>query len=362
MGGSAFKQKFGIESKRLDNNDFAKFSNFVEPVLYNYFNKVHSVRCYKNKESHGDKDVIVSDLKSKNHNWKEDLQKDLNALHLINNGSVTSYLINGFQLDIDFVNKDVFDSHTFYADFDPAGNLMGKLYHRFGIQYGGDGLFYVLRELNNTYKLGKIFISKDNKKICEFLGLDYTQKASGDFNNQEDIFKYIISSKNFTPEIFAFEEMAHKCRTRDRKRPSYNNFLKFIENIKSNNQEIKKENRLEIINSYFPESKLLEQINQLKANYMKKKELHEKFNGSLVQKWTGLSGAELGKCLASFKFYIDKVVYYGMDLDFDTFLERHSERLIEKTFKEWYSQQNKIGETVCQHGNNQPLFCKLCKN
>lgn len=325
MGGRAFVEKYGIESKRIPQEEYLDLTNKIYAILSSYFNKIHLIKSYHDKLDHGDADFLVSEPKSSNHR----LDKEVLGAELIqNNQNITSYLINGFQVDIINTNRNYFTSSVFYYDYDPLGNLLGKLTHKFRMSLGYNGLYYTLRDNENTYKLGEIQISTDERRIIEFLGLDWERRKQG-FNTQEEIFDYVISSKYFDARIFSFENMNHIARTRDKKRKSYNQFMSYIEPYKDKVYDWPLiEERLGLVNQCFPEVKLFEQINELKEKRRQAEELAEKFNGTLVIEWTGITGKALGQLLGEYK------------KNYHQLIKDESAENIKKHFLEWYKENN----------------------
>lgn len=304
MGGLAFK-KIGIESKRIGAEDYIAFDIVNRIILERFFNKIHTIQAYHQKEDFGDSDILVAGPKIQltPEVMLRQIPDALKAESVIQNSSIYSYLINGFQLDLILANRNEFDSSKFYYDYDPSGNLAGKIAHRFGLRFGHDGLSYILRDKDNTYKLGKVPISSDPERICNFLGFNYEVRRKG-FDAQEEIFDWIINSRHFDARIFSFENMNHIARTRDRKRKSYQQFLEYIQPHKDKIYDwpLHKEDNLPLIAAAFPEANLIETIAELKEKRAKVCELAKKFNGELVMSWCpGLAGKQLGNVLGAYK-------------------------------------------------------------
>lgn len=341
MGGSVFKSSLGIESKRIDRSQYAELSIKVIEVLDKYFQFTHIIQAYKNKETFGDIDVLVSKPKINVSQLflKEELKEELIASAVSQNSEIVSYLIDGFQLDVIICPPEEYYTSIRYFDYDPAGNLSGKLAHRFGLRLGHDGLSYILRDNNNAYKLGKITISTNWIDICSFLDLDFDKWFFG-FDTQEEIFDWIIKSKYFDARIFSYEEMNHIARTRDRKRQSYNNFMEYIRPHRHRIYEwpLYKEDNLPNIINCFPNSKLMEKIIELKKREEKRKNLTSKYNGNLVMSWTGLKGKELGDTLKKYKEW--RGIFSNFK-NFDDFLEFTSTERIKEDFMKFYENNKK---------------------
>jgi hypothetical protein len=325
MGGRAFIEKYGVESKRIQLNEYVKLCSKVKEILEQNFYRVHLIQGFTTKKDFGDADFLVT--KPRDENKQRLYREELGASLSVNNSNISSYLIDGFQVDVIHCNRNYFDTSIFYYDYDPVGNLQGKLYHKFRLCLGYNGLSYILRDNENTYKLGVVEISQDQRKITEFLGLDYEWRSKG-FATQEEIFKYIISSKYFDARIFSYENMNHIARTRDRKRDSYRKFMDYIKPYETTTYNWPLvEERLEYVDQYFPESNLLKNIKFLKEKRQKAQLLADKFNGELVINWIGITGKELGNVLGQYK-----------KAHFDI-IEKETAEDVKRHFLDWYKKE-----------------------
>ena len=167
-------------------------------------------------------------------------------------------------------------------------------------------------------KFADVVISRNMDKIFGFIGLDYGRFLKG-FVNLQDVFDFVIRSPYFSPELFSFENMNSIARIRDRKRATYNAFLKYIDGISSDYKvEFDKDKSvyLDKIFTYFPEA-WAEYCSVIK-DYEKLQERKAKFNGDLVREWTGLGGKELGEFMRWIRDYyaIEVIIETSKDNDF----------------------------------------------
>lgn len=173
------------------------------------------------------------------------------------------------------------------------------------LKYGFEGLVIAVYSLDNSSKLKDIVLSKDNRKIFDFLGCDYDRYLNG-FNNQKEMFDYIINSKYFNFDCFLMENLNSVDKKRNRRRESYKLFLDYInlnkENLISYVFNKDKKSYLEYIDSFFPEADLFGQLEELKRKDSLNKECSEKFNGEIImQHFPNLKGKELGDKISFFK-------------------------------------------------------------
>ena len=189
---------------------------------------------------------------------------------------------------------------------------MGRIAQSFGFKYGDRGLWY-----EHYYKginLGKIILSKNQREIYTFLDLSYDRFEEG-FNDLEDIFKFISTSKCFNYEKFYLSSLSKINRERNKKRKSYMSFLDWIENNVNETTSKPLVEKLSIneINELFPSVNLLEQIKVLEEDYDRKLLIKSKFNGSLVIEKYGFKEKELSLKLNNFKEYINTNFNVGYD-------------------------------------------------
>ena len=333
MGGKALN-KYGVFTERKNTAEFVEIALEIKRTLINDL-KLYGevVRCYHTKPDHGDLDLLLKVTpfyQEKNVNLKEYIQKTFKPRAVHNNGGVYSFDYRNFQIDFIPVDKSKWDVAQTYYSYDPLGNIMGKTYHKFGLSYGWDGLFYKFRNFNGRNSQN-ILLTTDVERIFSFGGYDFKRYLDG-FDTLEEIFKYAISSKYFDSEILQFDNLKHIDKKRNRKRGSYHKFLKYLE---ENNIDQRfpfaddKSAYLPMIDRAFPEVKFMEKLEKLREEDELNKKLAEKFNGRLVMEWLpNLKGKELGNAMSNFKKTLKET--YN-----DTILDNSTEEL-HKLFLEHY--------------------------
>jgi hypothetical protein len=308
MGGNALKN---YKVARLQKNDYLSIIIDIEKIL----DQIDSIQyeiipSFRNKESFGDLDILYSSKYDILPKLKE-LVKPIGCVH---NGPCFSFTfpINDklFQIDLIKVPFESFNFALNYFGYNDFGNLLGRLVHYLGLTLGHDGLKCTLRDPDNpTTVIKQIIICRNFDYVLKLLHLptiNYYEK----FNDLTDIFDFVMMSPYFHKDIFLLENRNNTSRVRDRKRTSYNHFLKYINNIDVINENeqyaaIKKQLRINIlylVKEDFPNFKN-EYDAALEGFYYAKK-LKEKYNGLFVSEWTGLSGKELGKLMQQLKTVI----------------------------------------------------------
>lgn len=308
MGGNALKQK-GLNTDRVNTDTFLLFYNNISFILKEELElTTHMVECYQTKKTHGDLDILVkmdSKFNQKNVDLKKWVENRFKPKAIVSNGGVISFEYHNFQIDLVMVRESNWDIAKVFFSFSPLGNLMGKLAHKFNLKNGFQGLEFAFRNFNGRLSTN-ITISKNPEKIFTFLGFDYQRYLKG-FNTEEEIFDYVINSKYFDKKNFQYENLNRIDRKRNLRRPDYNRFLEYVNNIK-NLQSFKykkKSDYVYIIDQHFPESRLIEKLDELKNKDNENKLLNSKFNGNIVMDVIPeLKGKELGKFISDYKEYV----------------------------------------------------------
>ena len=330
MGGKALKN---TKTERKTTDQFYDIANRLIPKLEEIFGtELYILKFYHEKPDHGDMDILLkvdNKFYVKNLNIKNEIEKYLNPnqIIIVNDGT-TTFDFEQFQIDLIPVAESVWESTKFWMDWDPSSNLCGKLAHKFGLKFSPSGTFYPYRGGSGRV-MKDIIITKDFRKMMEFLGLDPERKYKG-FETLEEIYDWIISSKYYNTELFLLENLTQSDRKRNKKRPTFNKFLEYVKDLPYTSEgyhfEKNKTKYLDLIDSSFPEVHFLEQINELKKKDEDNQKMREKFNGDLVMEWTGLNGKELGSVIIEFK----------KTRDGEWFKQYNAEE-IKIYFSKWYS-------------------------
>ena len=203
MGGRALKQ-YGVITERKNTFEFERIGKeiskkFQEDLgIENFISK-----CYRNKETHGDLDLLVKIDDKFNHkhiSLHDYIKETFKPNAIYSNGGVNSFDYQNFQVDVIPVRQSNWITAKAYFSYDPLGNLMGKVFHKFGLSYGWDGLKFKFRNFNGNLT-EDIIITKDPEKIFLFGDYDYNKFLEG-FDEIEEIFEFILKSKYFDNDNF----------------------------------------------------------------------------------------------------------------------------------------------------------------
>ncbi len=301
MGGKLFS------APRISNDDYHQLIAFFSTKFKELGRDVLFPESFKNKDSHGDLDIIVEGDVIPAEKLMEIFK--LEKAQVSRNSDVISIYYQGkYQVDLCFHPKESYRSAYEYQRGGDAGNMVGRLAHALGFKYGHKGLLYPVK-LSDCEALGEVVISSDTKKIHEFLDLDHDVWNEG-FESPQAMYQWIIASKYFNPSMFAFENLNHINRIRNKKRPVYAGFVEYLENLGSWSDpgiyfEIPKNKSEYFWNSliYFDNIQILHEINSLLSSYQSNKKANVIFNGYDIKETLFLDGKELGKVFNLFKEY-----------------------------------------------------------
>lgn len=299
MGGNALKQ---VETRRYQRDEYLALEKEVLDILREDFpgRRVAAIQAYREKESFGDMDVLLE-----SDNLNTDLMKYVkerfNTKQAVRNSHVVSFEYKDFQIDLICTTIKNFNTSASYFAWNDLGNLMGRVAHKLGFKYGHEGLSMTFRD--GDYMYAEVEVSRNIRRIVEFLGYNYDRFADG-FDTVEEIFVFTASTPFFNKEIYSLENRNHTSRTRDRKRKTYNQFLTWIEtapnlpeypwsSLKEQGGREYKKQFMERAFKFFPSFK--EQHDKVQAEFQLWKQSRENFNGDLVREWTGLQDQDLGK-------------------------------------------------------------------
>lgn len=317
MGGKALRQK-GIETVRLNSKDYEMIAARVESEFRLLGWDTHVVKSYRSKETHGDLDILLkNEHRGLDNSLRDDIVKTFRPKAIVKNGNVTSFEFENFQIDAIVVPSYEWETSICFFDYDPTGNIMGKVAHKFGLKYGFNGLVYPYRS-ETSHHIRDILISNSNIEIFDFLDYNYGRYLLG-FNTLEDIFIYLTDSKYFDSSIFQFENLNHIDKKRNRKRKTYNQFLEYINTDEHTHKSIEWKDRLLYlthIDRFFPKANFLDQYFELKSEEKRYAIIRSKFNGNMIMgMFPDITGMELGKFIEQFKKQFSLFEEYVIDTD-----------------------------------------------
>lgn len=343
MGGLALKD---VETVRYSREDYLKIKEEVLDKLKPYFKDVAVPYSYNNKETFGDLDVVVCNDEMETHDMQTVIRDNFEANEVFHNDDCWSFDHKKFQIDVIFAPEKDFHSRFMYMSYNDLGNLLGVIAKGFGVKYGNQGL------TKDVYYKGQkvaknLLISKDHRKIFEFLGVSYERWKEG-FDTLEEIFGFVYESPYFRKSGYQFDELNKINRDRNKKRSSYMKFLEWLEKKPEKEYEFKedKDQYLDYIDKFFPESRIKEKVREAEFKRAKKLYIASKVNVGVILDRLALPKDD--KHGAQVAIVFDK---YKRKLGSSKNLEEHiihtdSRKLIDKEIKPMIRQHFKdLGES-----------------
>jgi len=324
MGGNAFS-RVGKVSERFDRKTYDMLLDTLVHEFKSHGFSYREIKFFKNKDSFGDIDIIVESTSMNEHLIKY-LTKHYCEIVPHKNGNVVSLLFfDKYQVDIIFTEFDMMDIAQAYFSWNDLGNFLGRIAHSYGLKFGHNGLFAIIRgDDNSSNQLGKVTLSTNIKDIFNYFGWDHYRWQKG-FDTIEDIFKFVISCKHFQGKSYKYDELNHINRTRNKKRAVYAQFITYLEDnglIESFNSQNKGHNVTHALISFDK----MDEYENILSTIERRIQVREKFNGEIVNLHTKLTGPKLGRFIASYKkqyAHFDEFILKQSPTEIETTIKKH---------------------------------------
>lgn len=380
MGGHALKK---VIASRINLDQYNSIKQIIGEKVGKYLN-LDFVFEVPGKCDFGDIDVLYNFKTDENlkKNITELIQDIFNPVEIIVNGPVCSFAYKldeqdniYFQVDFIFC-KDLYMS-KFYFSYGDLGGIIGRICQHIGLTYGSDGLWVCVNSqtinnykntdniiLNSLEKIsgfledasgisgfqedisksiqGKIILSNQPIKICDYLGLDIKVWTKG-FELKDEIFTWVTKSKYFKKDSFRALDYEHRHRAE--KRPMYCDFLNYVF-ADEKNFTIEKGNSSQYINlnyqieaiEYF---NMTSQLNQMILNELIRLKRKEKFSGKKFIE-LGINDKQIKTYIDEFKIYLKNKYYFTKDFnDFENWLDSKSIEQVQTEINNFVSNKNK---------------------
>ena len=233
MGGNALKN---VKTRRYQREEYLQLKQRILNTIQEHVKQVDVPKEFPNKESFGDLDVMI--VSPENVSCKQLIIDLFQPIEIVENGDVFSFDVDEFQIDFILVPETYFRNATVYFSYSDLGGLIGNICHKIGLKYGIQGLWLNIhtKEFDPTTTSTKLILSEDPEEIFRFLGHDYQRYLRG-FNNENELFQWIIEGKYFRRFYFHEDHLNHAHRHRTSKRPIYMKFIEFLNQNLSSNEE-----------------------------------------------------------------------------------------------------------------------------
>jgi len=297
MGGNALKH-LGTERKNAQQYHF--ICNSITDVLSKCCTRIDAIPAYRNKRDFGDADILV--IPKEKIDIKKCIENLFSPREISTNDNCHSFDYDNFQIDVIETTSELYDTTYSYYSYNDLGNLIGRIAHKLGLKYGHEGLLMPIRD-NEIRGQNNIVVTRDTAKALEFLGYNSNVFAQG-FDNLNDIFDFVINTKYFNRDIFAFENLNHINRVRNRKRKVYAQFLDYIQDKNISTHYIFNSDKTvyqQIIDQAFPEIYLFKSLERINQEIQLAKNIKNKLNGIIISDITKLQDKKLGMFISYFK-------------------------------------------------------------
>jgi len=283
-------------NRRYNRDEYIAIEDHLSDGIFAaLFDKFEVCPYLKSKETFGDMDVICIPASP----LSVDRLKDWFRTDYVNhNGNTWSLLYEELQIDLIVSNEKEYDFHRNYLGSSDRCNFVGKIAHMLGLKFGHDGLWLPVR-LSDSHKVGDVLLTLDPRKAEDFLDIKPLPSTATEF---QDVFDNIVASKYFNPEVFLLENNNTISRVRDRKRPSYHQFLHLCSTLPKKEWFPRVKDKtiyLDLIFDAFPDAK--EKYDALWKKKLMIDSNAVKFNGNIVKELTGLQDKELGLFIQALK-------------------------------------------------------------
>lgn len=326
MGGNALKDKGARRVTAAEAKEVSiKVCAAIDEVFleHGFDCKSRMIESYRQKADYGDLDIVVMEEAMRAIGLPEVAEKIGAKLgvempyyhHNPNAGNISvGYPLSEgcLQVDLIFAEEKSLDTAYRYFSWNDLGNLITILARKMDkLGFGQSGLTSYIKE--DSLLLGIVTFTRDFDAALEFLGYDPERHRQG-FDTLEEIYEYAASSKYFNRDVFLLENQNHVARTRNRKRSTYNGFLKWIADREFPQYQWPENGQwVEKAMATFPDGKL--QLHELGEHEKKRKAVRLIFNGSKVAKITGLQGEALGLFMNDFKKATGESVFFDFVLN-----------------------------------------------
>ena len=303
-----------------------------------YYLYVEPPRCFKDKTSFGDVDLLVSS-KTKDIDFFQVFQSET----VKNNGSVISFDFRGYQIDLIKISQENIEFSHFFYDYGDMGMIFGMFMRNLKMKFAVTALTLKLE----TYK---IVLSQDIADVLRFLDMDIEIWRKG-FDYQNSLFQFITTSKYFRKSFFArnaevmmqdenrknpghstFEQPViwrHENRARFDERPMFRGFIEYVNSMPEQHLDLSEQS--DIISEALDFFHKRSEYEQIERHLALTRRVKQKFNGIIAMKICGLQGKALGCVISGFRFKypldrLDKMTDEDIQDAFSQYLLEFNER------------------------------------
>lgn len=301
MGGNALKK---VQTERLNREEFVEVCSTVIHKLSKIYsaekNDIKILPFFKNKESFGDIDLLISSELIKD-------KKDFNSKLINELGSPEvapsadfhihpfAFIHKGknYQVDLMFhPRSEISNAEKFYGYNDlhvlinqfsmPSdNNVLNLSFTKKGLV---KSIYY---DDKKNQKLGEILVESDFYNVLEYLGLN-KQKHKEGFSNINEIFDFVINSYNYDKELMREKINNPNNDTKKRlKRPNFVSFINYSESKIDKNSPDYYKGSIEYFDKCFPN--VLKKEKEIIEKFEEIQNIKKALDGNEISKVSGLT-------------------------------------------------------------------------
>jgi hypothetical protein len=288
MGGNIFKNG---STKRQPVREFldicAKFTGQLKGAFPHLHYEV--LRAYANKPDFGNMSVFVlSDGPSTDGKVLTFLREITVDGKVALNGNRASIAHMGIQTDVTFVPANDYRFALSYHAFNGLGGMLGRVASSLGLTLRDNGMVYKLQDGDQA--VAEINVADTWQQALMLLGYSF-QRWSAGFESLEDIFDFVSSSEFFDPDLFLDVDPI----VEDKRPTVVQLFAQYLQAASRPPSNVTTK-KIELLFDRIPGfcKNYTDVSAQWSEHKAEQKVFSSKFNGHLVQEWTGRSGRALG--------------------------------------------------------------------
>jgi hypothetical protein len=301
MGGKALKNAF---TRRFPAVEFRPLADEVVARIERRLpgTKPVAIPWLRDKADFGDLDVLL-DSGALPGDWIETVKDEFRPTEIVNGGFVRSLDVRELQVDLILAPTEARKHTLAYLSHSDLGNLMGRVAKRLGFVLAMEGLRYVVRDSDHTFR--EILVTSEPTESFAFLGYDL-ERADLGFDDREALFEYLVSSPYATSDVFLGRRKSHEARRKVERRPTHAAFLAWLETRHpsetepEDDDEERRENerKAQLERAFVKFPSLRETLDRALDELDVTRRFRKRFDARAVAERTGLAGKELGGFLS----------------------------------------------------------------
>lgn len=264
--------------------------------------RAETTKSFASKPDFGDIDIVAA---RPDHKFTCDIvaefRRRINAIFCVSDNNSMDYHFmfywdgTGTQIDLMFTAPETFDFFLGLSSYSEITTILGMLASEQGLLIDGRGLWVRMYSNTNRKKaqhFANVRLTSDWSQFLNFMGLEC---SVAEFADPEDMYRWLVSSRFFRPEIFIGKPDASSInRWRARKRPIYTRFLEYLKREFPDAPRYTKHENSSVCQEAIHCFGKTDVCDEARKIFDCCEAASKRFNGNIVSNLTGLTGASLG--------------------------------------------------------------------